>query len=416
MIISSASKKSRKLDLSAKMQLIITVLVSVGLLSAIALPPIPFGSVSVYLVTLLSPIVGILVFTFWSRAPIFHYSSLFPIALGLMVCISSLFSWSYRISSINSRDIVESVKYLQFFPYLLAIPFLDVRSLTFFHRLIVFSSFCVGIVGFLQVIGFGDKVSHIYLGPDSAHFESVVSGSRITLTGSNPNVGGLIASFFSIYFFSLYSAKKKHYYLIGFASFFFFCFMTQSRTALIALVFGLGVYYAFFFKSSIVLRWFLLGISLLTIVFLVFYLDLSYIYLGMQHALEGKNNSLNVRFENIEMASQRFLEYPLLGIGPAKSSFDTTIDSEYALILQRYGLTGVLLFLSYILYLIFLSYRNLGSHWGISLFSFMLMSILVMITNNIFSGYQLMSFVVILNITCIIHERSQKRVNQEVIL
>jgi hypothetical protein len=131
--------------------------------------------------------------------------------------------------------------------------------------------------------------------------------------------------------------------------------------------------------------------------------------------LEGKSNSLNVRFENIYLAAQRFMESPIFGIGPAKSSFDTTIDSEYALIIQRYGLIGIFIFSAYIIYLVKLSLRNLSSHWGVCLFVFVLMSILVMITNNIFSGYQLMSLIILLNIACILNERMSNRSTQEVI-
>jgi hypothetical protein len=130
--------------------------------------------------------------------------------------------------------------------------------------------------------------------------------------------------------------------------------------------------------------------------------------------MAGENNSLNVRLENIYMAWQSFLGSPFFGIGPAKSSGDTVIDSEYALIIQRYGLLGIFIFSAYIFYLLRLSLRNLRSHWGRALFIFVLMSTLVMITNNIFSGYQLMSLVIFLNIACILNEKTQFYSKKEV--
>ncbi|WP_153637139.1 O-antigen ligase family protein [Marinobacter salsuginis] len=389
----------------------ISSLVCFGLMSSIVFPSIPLGGVDVYLVTLLSPIIFVVVLMCWVKSPIFHCSSLLPITLGLMVCLSSVFSWIYGFSSVNYRDILEAVKYTQFAPYLLVLPFISLAAMNVFHRSIVASSFLVGVIGFCQVLGFANSISYIYLGADSSHIDSVISGLRITLTGSDPNVGGVIASFFAIYFFSLYAEKRKLRFVFFATIFIFFCAMTQSRTALIALLLGLGFYYIFFFKGVFVLKWLALVFSGFFVIFLIFYLDLYYIYLGIQYALDGQNNSLNVRFENLYLAIQRFYESPIFGMGPAKSEFDTTIDSEYALIIQRYGLIGIIVFFFYVLYLFRLSLRNIKSHWGVCLFIFNFMSILVMMTNNVFSGYQLMSLVIFLNMACVINEKMEKPLN-----
>lgn len=403
-----------KAELSKGTGMFSAILVSFGLLSAIVLPSIPLGGANVYLVTIFSPIIFVLILVFWLKTPFAHASSLFPIMLGLMVCLSALFSWIVGFSSANGRDIVEAIKYIQFLPYLFMIPFFTPKLLKVFHWAIVCCSVLVLFVGFVQVSGVSHALSYIYLGDNSSHIDSVISGYRITLTGSDPNIGGVIACFFGIYYFSLYSIYRRFWYLIIFILFFYLCFSTQSRTALIAFLFGLSFYYFFYFRGWLLLKVISLSFAVALVVFLVFYLDLSYIYIGIQSALEGKNNSLNVRFENIYLAVQRFMESPVFGVGPAKSSFDTIIDSEYALIIQRYGLVGILIFSAYIIYLVRLALRNLNSHWGVCLFVFLLMSILVMITNNIFSGYQLMSLIVILNITCILNERMPSRSAQEV--
>ncbi|MBF7052528.1 O-antigen ligase family protein [Halomonas sp. KAO] len=389
------------------------ILVIFGLLSAIALPSVSLGGFSAYLVTLLSPAIFLLALLLLIKKPLAHRSCLLPLALFAMVCVSALVSWISGFSSANKRDIIEAIKYLQFFPYLLMVTFLEPNSLKLFHRIIVASSILVALVGLTQASGFYDATLYVYLDANSAHIDSLVSGSRITLTGSDPNIGGVIACFFGIYFFSLYAAYKKYRYMFVFFLFFYLCFLSQSRTALIALIFGMGAYYLLFFKGFFILKSATLAFAFSLVIFLVFYLDLSYIYIGIQTALEGNNNSLNIRFENTFLAIERFMKSPIFGVGPAKSALDTTIDSEYALIIQRYGLIGGLIFSTYIVYLLRLSVRNLRSHWGISLFIFTLMSSLVMITNNIFSGYQLMSLVVLLNIACVLSERKQESLKQE---
>lgn len=393
--------------LSGEAELFGALLFCFGLLSAITLPSISLGGINVYLVTLVSPILFLFTLMVWLKSPIANFASIFPLSLGLMVVLSTLISWAYGFSPINRRDLFEATKYLQFLPYLIFVPFISVKSLRFFHYAIILSSVWVLLVGILQVSGFGTAVSHFYLGPESRHLDSLEH--RITLTGSNPNVGGVIACFYSIFFFSLYSVYRRSSHLFFFIVFFYLCFMTQSRTALIAVSFGVGVYYFLFFKQFFLFKALVAAASIFTVVFLAFYLDLSYIYLGFRYALEGTNNSLNVRFENLYFALQRFIESPFFGVGPAKSTFETTIDSEYALIIQRYGALGVFIFLCYIIYLFRLSFRNVNCHWGISLMIFTLMSTVVMITNNIFSGYQLMAVVVFLNCACLINDRISSR-------
>ncbi|MBY6033630.1 O-antigen ligase family protein [Marinobacter daepoensis] len=392
-----------------EMQGVLSAVVCFGLLSAIALPPLPIYGLDIYLVTLCAPLVALLVFATWSSAPVFQISALFPLALGIMVCVSALFSWHFQFSSVNARDIVEAIKYLQFVPYLLAVPFLSRRTDKFFHKALKFSGIVVAVVGFLQAFGMGGLVSSIYLGPDSAHLDSALSGHRITLTGSDPNVGGVIAAFFCAYYFSQYSVSRKVFSLFLFFVFMFLCFATQSRTALLALIFGLSVYYLFFFRVFVFYKVFFLAFGFFLVFFLVFFLDLSYVYLGFQDALAGRNNSVNVRFDNLSNAILRFKESPVIGVGPAKSSFSTVIDSEYALIVQRYGLLGVFLFFGYVFYLFRLSCSGVSGVWGSCLLMFTMMAFLVMLTNNIFSGYQLMSFVVFLHIACVLNQRFKGR-------
>lgn len=201
MTIDYKNRGLNKAKLSKEARIFSAILISFGLLSAVVLPSIPLGGVSVYLVTLFSPVIFVLVLLCWLKAPFAHVSSLFPLVLGMMVCLSALVSWTAGFSSVNGRDIVEAIKYVQFLPYLLMIPFFTPKVLKIFHWAIVFCSILVLFVGFVQVSGVNYAVSYIYLGDNSSHINAVISGYRITLTGSDPNIGGVIACFFGIYFF-----------------------------------------------------------------------------------------------------------------------------------------------------------------------------------------------------------------------
>ncbi|MBK8453864.1 MAG: O-antigen ligase family protein [Thiofilum sp.] len=327
--------------------------------------------------------------------------------------ISALFSWAAGYSSPVSGDIIESIKYLQFVPYMMAITFIGIASLSHLHKLLFWSAILVLLIGYIQVLNIpflAEWLLKKYLGADSSHLASALAGYRITITGSDPNIGAVIASFFSIYFTTLFLKEKTYKYLIFALLFSFLILSTQSRTILGAFLSTFSFYFLFFYKLNFIIKIILLTLLITSIIFLVFSLELQYIYLGAQLTSEGENESLNIRLDNFSLAIERFYESPLFGMGPAKSEFSTVIDSEYALIIQRYGILGIFLFGFYIIYLLRLAMRNISSQWGITLFIFIIFSCVTMTTNNIFSGYQLMSIIVLLNITCVLHEKQNRNV------
>ena len=124
------------------------------------------------------------------------------------------------------------------------------------------------------------------------------------------------------------------------------------------------------------------------------YLELDYIVVGMETAVAGENSSVNIRFENISLAIDRWNDSWLFGQGPAKSISSTTIDSEYALILQRYGSVGVILFASYLLlnfmyFFRFLNYQTIHEiNVPLIAGGYTLVAVVFMCTNNYFAGYQ----------------------------
>lgn len=375
---------------------------SFGLLSSIIIPPIKLGTISVYLVTFFSLILVMMAVPLVTFKGRINKSSLFVLMLGFVVIISASYSVYIGFTELNARDYIESIKYFQFAPFLLLMTYLNLHERSV-NRLIYASALFFIFVGIVQVLTIpvlNDFFLLSYLGNDSIHFESAASGHRISLTGSDPNVGAVIGYFFALYFLfsSIYEKNKK--LLILFFVCIFLCLLTQSRTALVGFLFSILTYLMFFSRINFLYK--ISGVFLVVTFFfmMVYALDLQYIILGFIYAVEGDNNSLNVRIQNFYDALELLSYSPWFGVGSAKSTLSTIIDSEYALIMQRYGFVGVGVFCVYIFHLLFLAKKVIYSKWGAILLAFILMSMVVMLTNNVFSGYQVMSIVVLLNIVC----------------
>ena len=373
-----------------------------GLFSSIVLPNINIGSISLYLTTPISVAVLVLVIYLSLNARKLRIDKFLYVLLFVCssVVISTIYSWIAGLANMNYRDLIEVIKYAQFIPYVMAIPYLSSGFVLDFRRASVFAFVLFLVVSILQVFQIS-FVSYLYLGSDSAHIQSALSGHRLTLTGSDPNIGGAIAAFFAILSLVYFLNKKSFVWLALLVLCFVFLLMTQSRTALIAFVFSVLFYILFFYRLNIVFKLALVSflISISTLIFTS--LNLDYIVIGIQIALQGENNSLNVRFENLALAYEIFLSSPYLGVGPSKDSLSTIIDSEYALIIQRYGLLGVLAFLTMIVYFFKYGFKNSDYIGGKLLLLFIAMAPFVMLTNNVFSGYQLMSIPVLLYILVI---------------
>jgi O-antigen ligase len=385
------------------------ILIVVGLISAIALPPFPLAGMEYYLVTPISAIIFLLFLYNFFRFYVNIKSISYIAAMGLVVIFSSLISWMNDYSKPINSDLIEALKYIQFIPYILGLSVVGCFSNKMIELILAISSILVLFVGFFQQTNFfniGDILSVIYIGENSNHIEGVRSGERLTITGSDPNVGAVICLFYMMWYAVKFNQEnKKITNLLFCICFFYLVLLTQSRTALVALIYSLIIYLFVYSKYKFIWKLNLFFLMLSFVIAAVYLLNLEYIILGFSMALDGDNLSLLTRFENLETALTKFSYSPFFGIGPSKSILQHPIDSEYALILQRYGLVGLLIFFLYIFYLIKLSSRLINSNYGIMLFLFVQLSFIVMLTNNIFSGYQLMSIVVFLNIVCLSHSR-----------
>lgn len=385
-------------------------LVILGLLSSIVLPSVEFMGLGVRFATCISPILLIMVVyrTSVLSKLYMHKSILILVLLGLMVFLSSVVSYIALNVPFSISDFLESVKYIQFIPYLLALPLITCGGVFIkFHYYMSVSIILILIVGFSQIFRINPLV-HILgsLYSEKGHLQAMLDGGRIFITGSDPNIGASIAFFFLLYLVIVAFEEKKKLYMFLALPMVFLMMMTQSRTALLGLAVAVVAYALIVKKMNIVLKIVILLITFTAFYYLILSLNLEYLTVGYQSFMSGENESVNVRIENIVLAYDRFRESLLFGWGPAKSIHETVIDSEYALIIQRYGLLGVTLFTSLMIYLFKVSSSSMKGNSqyrfsGIILFLYIVYSFVLMATNNVFSGYQLMSILILLLILCL---------------
>lgn len=140
--------------------------------------------------------------------------------------------------------------------------------------------------------------------------------------------------------------------------------LTQSRSMYICAAFGLllSIGISTNLKSS--KSFFKMVTIIAIIIFIGFILfvtyqddlrqNLGYAFTGFNSMLEGNNNSVNTRENQISCAIENN-KFPLIGYGIGKS--DILLESLYALYYYRYGLLGIILFISLTFYSGYISFK-----------------------------------------------------------
>lgn len=386
---------SLKVTVVKKINYYIEHLVLVGLFGALFLPSLNVG-IAINSITIVAFILILLLpfLIFIQKIKINRFVVWYSF---ILIAMFYSINYSYIALDVETtyRDYMEWFRYAQVLPYLLIISLIDYDS--FEKKILIYlkvSVIFVFFIAFLQITNIanlGYLTGLIY--SSAGHTEAMLSGAhRIIATGSDPNVGALIVLFLILLTFL--SKQIKIYKIFQIVPLLIVLLSTQSRTVFLGLASSLFVYMLIFSKVNLFIKVFVvLSISYIFYQVLQF-LNLEYILIGFQMALEGTNTSLNVRFENVFLAYERFLESVALGWGPAKSIHDTVIDSEYALILQRYGLVGMSLFVGYLLLIMHFSYKLYKKQFinkiNIPLVGFLIsiVGFVVMATNTFFAGYQ----------------------------
>ena len=251
---------------------------------------------------------------------------------------------------------------------------------------------------FFNVLEFRRGLSFLYSSENYLY-----SGNyRLLLTAANPNVAAAIVLFFILYQMTSFILNRDK--LIPFLlmlSLLLVLLMTSSRTILLAflLVFGLGMLRLVKTQRLLSVVVFLV-VTLFTVVLLQYF---SYLSVGFETFASGSNNSMIIRYKNWEDAFELFQQSPLFGWGPAKAIHETIVDGEHFLLLRRFGLIGyslILLLLTNGIFLFFKSKKVILEKLDLKIVYISYYSVfgvlVLMVTNNFFSGYQLMLLYVLI--------------------
>lgn len=369
-----------------------------GLVSNLIIPRMNLQGINIY------PIypISILMFVIWAYIALDKQLSVKinkSIYYLLLILISMSASFSIPLIIHHTEFTVqyfiyEVMVYLIMLPFFLMMNHLDIDEQTI-NKTITLCFLIFASVGVLQWLGVSTAVT---LYAFDKHVEIALAGLRLTLTGSDPNIGSIIASFFVLYFFTylLYSRSpiKLLYLVIATA----LLFKTQGRTTMI------GVALIMIFSLLVLIR-IKLFYRILIMIFgaiLIFYFakqfDLFYLIEGINTLEQGSNNSINTRLDNAKYAYLNFKESPIIGWGSSLEQFGLVrhLDSEMFLILQRYGLFGALVILYIICNILYTGFKF--RHTKLGLFLLMMMGSLMfnMLTNVVFFGAQTSSIILFL--------------------
>jgi O-antigen ligase len=187
-----------------------------------------------------------------------------------------------------------------------------------------------------------------YFGKDSLGGPAV---KRLVGTMGNPNINALLFGFFSLYYFPIHVNRKN---LGLFFLSLLFVFLCQSRTALF-FFFCIFVFLAVF-KPTIWTKkqWGFVMTGTISTFFIAWMLATSFFQFTSYNnsLLDGTvfhSGSVRGRLETWNMLGKMILEEPIFGHGPYKEFFYKNkiySENEYILMSWRYGLPGLLIYLS----------------------------------------------------------------------
>ncbi len=267
-----------------------------------------------------------------------------------------LFSIFIQGHHTSTSDYFEVYKWIKFG---LAIWFFSLLDYSLFKRFIpwIFGFLVViNTVHFFEFTPLNKVLEHYYngglqiqyFGKDSIGGPAV---KRLVGTMGNPNINALLFGYFSLYYFPTNMNRKN---LGLFFVSLLFVFLCQSRTALL-FIFCIFAFLAIF-KATIWTKkqWTLVVFGTIGTFFIAWMFATSFFQFTSYNnsLLDGTafhSGSARRRLETWNMLGKMIIEEPLFGHGPYKEFFYQNkiySENEYILMTWRYGLIGLLIYMS----------------------------------------------------------------------
>lgn len=277
---------------------------------------------------------------------------------GVSILVSILWAWIFKGFSPSPRDFFEIAKLMEYFLIFAFVTNLSIKRENFkkYYILTICIFLIAAIFAFVQrwnlFPNFNESFIE-YVAPK--HLDEWLGHRRIVGTTGNPNeFGMLMAIASSLAIIGILWIKRIDIKIFSFLSFAIFSFtitLTFSRSALI--VFLINLLFILFLKYP--KRFGLRGKTRL--VFLIFpmiiILGLIIIQIAppkfISRAISGLSIETDVSFQNrLDIWRNNvniWKQSPIFGWGPGKDAMTTIVDNEWLLLLRRYGIVGVIIFI-----------------------------------------------------------------------
>lgn len=206
----------------------------------------------------------------------------------------------------------------------------------------------VNLLHFFNIFGINELLYDIYGGINLEYFglDSLKNPATKRLTGmaSSPNINAIIFGFFALYFLPLKFEKPKLFWFIGALLLLLMC---QSRTAIVALA-GILIAIAILNLSNWTKKqWGIVLGSLIALYFISWALVTNF-FSFQSYSNNVVSNSAMGRLETWAYLFDMIKEQPIFGYGVNKQYFyerEIYSENEYILMLWRYGVIGLILYL-----------------------------------------------------------------------
>ena len=391
----------RTMHTSFSVERVCEVLLCFIFISNLFIPPIIWGSLTFRLGDMaLMSIAPMLVFLMLTSMPYLPKSKYLMIFMFAYLCMTFSTVRGYWLLDVppDGGDINGLVRYTQPFLLIMMTYWSDNNRLKAnLQKIVRIGGLFLIAIGFLQyfnLFGIGNKIALLYgeLHAESGMISKTIGFRRVILSGGNPNDGAVIAMVLLIFCLVRYVTEKHIKDLFLVIGLFASILLTSSKTTLVATLFvSLLVFFRYYSLSKSIFIM-IVSISVLLLYIIPHFEDM---YIGFQLFAEGDNESFNRRIEKTTEAYFLFKESVLFGWGFAKSIHEVVVDSEYFLLLRRFGIIGTSTVLLYILYPLFLF--NKSKDVFITSLKYICVAFVgIMTTNNIFHSYQIGMVIVIL--------------------
>jgi len=336
------------------------------LVASILLPPIrlPIGIPSIRIEL-------IIILVAWALLLLGHFAVGHPVKLhqnpvykwfflfGLAILLSIAYSVIVKGYSISGRDFWEFGKLLEYFLIFTLVANLDIspNEIKRYYKIALVVFLCSAIFGIAQYLNLGNINTTISPYYTPTQMRGLLVHKRIIGTTGNPNeFGALMVLASSLAFSGVLFFKKKTMRLfswICFAVFVLSIVLTLSRSAIIALIIAICFLTLFKYPSILGTK---RGIKRLAIIIPIMIIILLIIiniapekFFLRFNQLENISHatSWQTRIVNWKVNYDLWKLSPLFGWGPGKATMTTIVDNEWLLLLRRYGLIGVIIFISW---------------------------------------------------------------------